>query len=251
MAKIKKTIVAGPLVIEAVYPALSPRDPEAVRQGKKHLSSQAQQRLNLKNAYRKLELLLAANFVHGDLWLTLTYDDAHLPASRGEAMAQVRKFFRKLRARRKDGSVRYIYCTEHRHGDGRWHHHMMLNYGGEDYAELQALWGQGFVIGSPIKIDREHTYEALARYMCKEQRDKVGQRLWSCARGLNKPEIDTQRVPNDLELSAPDGAAVLEDTGDVVTVYGHYRYLKYMAQGFGEAQPRRRRHRPRRSRRFL
>lgn len=39
MAKIKKIIVAGPLVIEAVYPAPSPRDPEAVRQGKKHLST--------------------------------------------------------------------------------------------------------------------------------------------------------------------------------------------------------------------
>ena len=56
MAKFKKIIVAGPLVVETVYPAPNPRDSQGVRQGKKALSSEAQRRMNLKYAYQKLEL---------------------------------------------------------------------------------------------------------------------------------------------------------------------------------------------------
>lgn len=48
MSKFKRIIVAGPLVVEAVYPAPRPRDSRTVRQGKKALSFQAQQMMNLK-----------------------------------------------------------------------------------------------------------------------------------------------------------------------------------------------------------
>ena len=86
MSKFKRIITAGPLVVEAVYPAPHPRDSRAVRQGKKALSSQAQQMLNFKYAYQKLELLIAANFGEKDLFVTLTYDDDHLPEDRKEAL---------------------------------------------------------------------------------------------------------------------------------------------------------------------
>ena len=75
MAKFKKIIVAGPLVVECVYPAPNPRDSLGVRQGKKALSSEAQRRMNLKYAYQKLELEIAANFGTRDIYATLTYDD--------------------------------------------------------------------------------------------------------------------------------------------------------------------------------
>ena len=78
----KKTIVAGPLVYEAIYPLPNPRDSRAVRQGKKNLTSAAQQRMNQKYQWQKLELLTACNFRPGDIVLTLTFDDAHLPDSR-------------------------------------------------------------------------------------------------------------------------------------------------------------------------
>lgn len=231
MAKFKRIIVAGPLVVESVYPAPAPRDSAGVRQGKKALSSEAQRRMNLKYAYQKLELEIAANFGRGDLYITFTYDDASLPASRKEANARMQAFFRKLRAVRKaEGQeLRYLYVTEHKHGDGRWHHHVLLNATGEDFALLRRLWGQGGIECRTIRIDREKNYETLARYLCKEQRDKVGQRLWSCSRNLRKPERECFRVPNDTPLTPPQGALVLEDTGDVRTAYGHFRYIKYLS----------------------
>ena len=85
----KKTIVAGPLVYEAIYPMPNPRDSRAVRQGKKNLTSAAQQRMNQKYQWQKLELVTACNFRPGDIVLTLTFDDAHLPDSRAKVMGCV------------------------------------------------------------------------------------------------------------------------------------------------------------------
>lgn len=238
MAKFKKIIVAGPLVIETVYPAPNPRDSAGVRAGKKALSSEAQQRMNLKYAWQKLELEIAANFGVHDLFACFTYDEAHLPSSRKEANGRIQSFWRKLRAARKvlAQELRYLYVTEHKHGDGRWHHHALINATGNDYAAIHALWGQGNVEFKQIRVDREKNFETLAKYLCKELRDKVGQRLWSGSRNLRKPEKDCFRVDNDEPLTPPRKAAVLVDTGDVRTEYGHFRYIKYLAGGWPGAK---------------
>lgn len=249
MSKFKKIIVAGPLVVETVYPASNPRDSAGVRAGKKALSSEAQQRMNLKYAYQKLELLIAANFGIRDLYITFTYDDAHFPNSRKEANERMKAFWRRLRAARKEKGqeLRYIYVTEHKHGEGRWHHHVLINATGDDYNLIRELWGQGGIEFRKIRIDRDKNYETLARYLCKEQRDKVGLRLWSGSRSLHKPERECFRVPDDTPLTPPRNATVLTDTGDVTTAYGHYRYIKYLANGWTNIKaPRtkRRRRRP-------
>lgn len=251
MAKFKKIIVAGPLVVETVYPAPNPRDSAGVRAGKKALSSEAQQRMNLKYAYQKLELEIAANFGVGDLYATFTYDDNHLPSSRKEANNRVSLFMRRLRAARKAAGqeLRYIYVTEHKHGDGRWHHHILINATGDDFKQIRELWGQGGIEFIKLRVDRDKNYETLARYLCKEQRDKVGARLWSGSRNLHKPERECFRVPNDTPLTPPENAMVLTDTGDVRTAYGHFRYIKYLAgvdniTAKPKAKRRRRRSRP-------
>jgi hypothetical protein len=253
VAKYLKTIVAGPLVLETVYPAPNPRDSAGVRSGKKALSTIAQQNMNRKYAYQKLELEIAANFGAGDLYITLTYDDEHLPTSRKAALARMKAFWRKLRtARRAQGQeLRYLYVTEHRHGEGRWHHHALLNATGDDFDLIRQLWTQGGVEFQSIRIDRDRNYETLARYLCKEQRDKLGLRLWSTSRNLRKPERECHRVSNDTTIvpPSPEYADTLCDTGDVRTPYGQYRFIKYIVGGYRTEQPRakRRRKRPRNS----
>lgn len=246
MAKFKRIITAGPLVLEAVYPAPHPRDSEGVRAGKRALSSAAQQRMNLKYAYQKLELEIAANFGVRDLYITFTYDDEHLPDSRREAQRRMQAFFRRLRAarRRLGAEVRYIYVTEHKHGEGRWHHHVLLNSTGEDFALISRLWDQGSVEFRTLRVDRDKNYETLARYLCKEQREKLGLRLWSCSRNLQKPERECFRVPDDTPLRPPlsKKTVLLADSGDVHTAYGHYRFIKYLVSGWGgKPRPRARR----------
>lgn len=233
MAKWKKIIIAGNLVMETVYPRTNSKDAPKVRAAKRKLSSEAQQRMNLKYSYQKLELVLASNFTPGDLICTLTYKDAYLPASRKEAEAKLKYFRAKLSAKRKKQGkhLRMVWCSEHRHGLGRWHHHCVINATGEDIRQLQKLWPHGHIDVMPLKIDKDHSYEGLARYMAKEERDKVGQRSWSYTRTCKQPEVETFIVPDDTPLQAPKGSIIMEQASES-TAYGSYRYIKYLASPF-------------------
>lgn len=252
MAQTLKVIVAGPLVVQAIYPVINPRDSDGVRAGKHRMSSEAQKRMNLKYAYQRLELEMAANFVIGDLVATFTYDADHLPQSRREAQRKVQAFWRKLGAARRarNTDLKYLYVNESKHDAGRWHHHSLINATGEDYKEIIKLWRWGSVEIHPFRVDRDKNFETLARYFCKEAREKVGHRLWSCSRNLRKPERDSFRVGNDVQLEVPDGATLLDDTGYVRTTYGHYRYIKYLGRGWTiepKVKARRRRRKPKRA----
>lgn len=69
----KKVIVAGPLVKEVIYPIGSSHDSPRARGGKRRLSCETQQRMNAIYSWQKLELMLAANYLPGDLVIVLTY----------------------------------------------------------------------------------------------------------------------------------------------------------------------------------
>ena len=240
--KWKKIIVAGFLVREAVYPAISGSDQPKTRAAKKKLSSAAQQRMNQVYSYQKLELMLAANFMPGDLVITFTYDGDHLPSSRRQAEGKLKYFRAKLvAARKKRGEeLRMVWCSEHRHGEGRWHHHAVLNATGDDYEEILHLWGQGEIEIQKLRADKEKNYETLARYMAKEEREKIGQRAWSYTRNCRKPEVEVMRVETDTTLNPPKGALVFEQASEH-TAYGSYQFIKYLAATPPKKKARRRR----------
>lgn len=230
MAKWKKIVVAGNLIMETVYPRVNSKDAAPVRAAKRKLSSEAQQRMNLKYSYQKLEFLLATNFAPGDLVCTFTYDDDALPQTRKEAEGRLKYFRAKLSAARKKvrREFKMVWNTEHRHGDGRWHHHCVINATGADIDILRRLWQYGHVELSVLKIDNEHSYEGLARYMAKEDREKVGQRGWSYTRSCKQPEVETFIVPDDTPLQPPKGSVVIQQASET-NAYGSYKYVKYLA----------------------
>lgn len=247
--KTKKIIQAGALVLEAIYPRGNAHDAPRSRAGKKKLSSAAQQRMNLKHSYQKLELMLAANFRPGDLMITLTYDDEHLPTKRTAATNRLKLFRAALAARRRDkrrGDMVMIFNTENAFGEGRWHHHLVVNNVGEDFEEIRKLWPWGTNIEiRKLKLDREHSYESLARYLCKEARERPGLRSWSYTRNCRHPEVESFPVPDDTPLQPPKGALVYEDAREQ-NEFGSWRVVKYLAPGWDRttrAAPRRRRRR--------
>jgi len=245
--KTKKIISAGPLVLEAVYPRGSRWDDPRTRGAKRKLSSEAQQRMNAKYSYQKLELMLAANFRPGDLIVTLTYDEAHLPRTREAAAARLKKFRADLSALRKRSGheLLMIFNTENVFGLGRWHHHCVVNSCGEDFEAIRRLWVSGANVEiHKLRIDKDHTYESLARYMCKEARERPGLRSWSYTRNCRKPEVETFPVPDDTPLQPPKGATVYEDSRSS-TEFGSWRVVKYLAPNWRRAlrQPRAKRRR--------
>jgi len=233
LAKTKRRtiITAGRLVYGVVYTAAFPRDEGQQRAAKLKASSAARQRLNLKHSWQKLEVVLAANFSFSDLFLTLTYDDEHHPPSTRESSKIIKKFLTQLRAERRkhDDDLKYIYVTESKHGDGRIHHHVVINGTGADYELIRALW----VYGSGIDIQpiNSYGYEELARYVTKEARETGspnGARTWVPSKGLIHPKAESDWVDDNLTLVAPPGAIILEAEAPTINSFGSYTYIKYL-----------------------
>ena len=232
MPKRKKIIVAGGLILETIYPAIYGGEHPKVRAEKKKLSSEAQQRMNQKYSWQKLELMLAANFIPGDHVCGVTYDDEHLPATRTIAEGRLKRFRADLAKcwKLKGKKLVMFWCTEELHGIGRLHHHLVINAAGsDDYADIARIWGQGEVDIKPLRVDREKNYETLARYMTKEKPERLGARGWSYTRTAVKPEIETFVVDDDTPLQVPSGAMMLEEASET-TAYGSFRYIKYYAR---------------------
>lgn len=231
MAKKMKQIVAGQYVWKIVYTAPFPHDGVKARSEKKRASTAARKAMNDKAARRKLEMVLASNFSRKDLFVTLTYDDAHLPCSLKEAKKKLRRFLDMLRDNRKKHhrACPYVYVTEHKHGEGRYHHHLVIGSNGSraDIEEIASLWTNGTIIDSK-HID-ERDFAALALYMTKESAEDrpVGAQMWTGSKGLKRPVESVVFVSDDTGISPPPRVVVLEREEKTVGEYGWYSYIKY------------------------
>lgn len=254
-----KTVRAGRLVFSVCCSQALPGEPAKARAAKSRCSSLARRALNFRAAWQKLRLILAANFGRGDLWVTLTYDDAHLPDGRKEAKQRMALFLDKLRAARGRAgeTLKYVYCTEGLMDDGsrRLHHHMVLNAGQAraDYELIRSLWTNG----SNIEIRRLGEHELysddfleLAQYMTKERDPEaktiaVGDKSWVSSRNLVRPQAESEIVGDGVTVAAPPGARIL-DQDHKSNEYGSYDYIVYLLpnQPPRSAAPPRRKRKP-------
>lgn len=83
VSKTLKQVRAGRLVCAVVYTTAAAGDSPRARTQKQRASTAARDKLNARTSFQKLERTLAANFDNGDLFITLTYDDTHLPEDPG------------------------------------------------------------------------------------------------------------------------------------------------------------------------
>ena len=230
--KTKKIIVAGPLVREVIYSRAGSREDAVVRQAKRKTSTEAQRRANARYSWEKLELMLAANYVPGDLVVTLTFDDAHLPPDRKTAAARCKKFRQELTGIRKAAGtdLRMIWTIENKIGEGRWHLHAVINAAGsDDFADILRSWPYGSNVEiTRLQVNKRKNYETQARYMCKEARERPGLRSWSYTRNCQHPEVETFPVSDDTRIEIPDGATVIQEETKR-TEYAEFQYIKYLA----------------------
>lgn len=226
MARRLKIIEAGDLVKAVVYTTPEPGDSPKVRAEKSRMTTLAQKVANDRTAKGRLEMLLAANFTGKDLFVTLTYRDEDLPSTRKAAQADTQRFIRALRAVRKLQGVplRYIYVTEDVHGEGRLHHHLVINATERDLEALLTLWGHGDVHMEPLG---KKDWDGWAEYMAKESGDRpVGARMWTPSRNLRKPKVTSCYVPDHVTIDTPINVHIIE-RDERVTEFGYYGYIKY------------------------
>lgn len=84
------------------------------------------------------------------LFLTMTYDQKHLPENPAKSLEYTQKFIKRLRYYYPDADFRYFLATEKGKRNGRLHHHMLLwteqFYGQhihETWKKLRNIWGAG------------------------------------------------------------------------------------------------------------
>lgn len=229
MAKRKKVTTAGLLVKAVIYTPPQPRDNDYTRAAKSRMTTAARRAMNARSAQSRLEMVLAANFGGADLFCTLTYRDDCLPQKLKEAKKRIQAFIKafRLQRRRKGLDLKYVYVTEGRHGDKRYHHHIVINASGLDDLELiRSLWQYGDV----VDVERIADYEfvEIAKYITKESAEDRpnGAQMWTRSRNLEPPELESYFVSDDETLQPPPGAYVLERE-EKQNEYGGFSYLKY------------------------
>lgn len=190
-----KEIRAGEQFEVEIYPQFRSMDdvPPEGRSIKKD-NSKAQKNLNDKNARKYVERLINQNFTDRDIWMTLTYDDDHLPPD-GDidaAIKNVQNYIRRVNYQRKKRGLdncKYVYVTEYCPDEEiRWHHHIVMD-GKMDMDTVESCWKQS----SRNEIRRlekdKNGLSGMANYIVK-QKDRIkSEKRWNSSQNLSQPKI--------------------------------------------------------------
>lgn len=231
--KILSTLKAGRVTRQILY---TPKEPNPnQRHRAMSISKEDKQKANLKTSYEKLLMLVCANFSPGDWWITLSYDDDHLPRTREESKKPFRRFIRLFRKYRKGNKelLKYVYCTQltTRAGGRRLHHHMIMRWEDDsDKEQLYSLWEGGEIVYARKLKDFEDILDKV-RYMCREPRELgvyvPGEQMWTASRGLVRPKPDYITIDSDsVDISVPVGCTELSDPIQIPG-YGGYKAIIY------------------------
>ena len=193
------------------------------RSKRKKPTNEVQQRLNRRHSEGKLRRLLHTNFTPMDTFATLTFDDAHLPASVEDAQRLLQNFLRRVKRRYSKLGIdpKYIYVLEYGTKHNRLHIHLVIS-GGLNKDELAKLWGLGTISAEPLRFERDGL-AALARYLTKgsETGSKTTWKRWAGSRNLAKPTV-TER----------DGRLSHKKMADLCLEGGETDYLEAQYDGY-------------------
>lgn len=132
-------------------------------------------------------------------FLTLTYDDEHLPSDGSLCLQDFQKFMKRLRKSEREKKIRFFHCGEYGENFGRPHYHALLfGYSSPDrkfFSErggnkvyssdkLSRLWPFGYVVEGDVTFE---SAAYVARYVMK----KVTGELAEAHYGSRKPEYTT------------------------------------------------------------
>ena len=221
---------AGPLTKEcrALRPRLSPYDSPEDRRDKAMILKPGYSALD-RNSVDKLELLLALFGFEGTHY-TLTYEDSYLPPD-FDRVRNSWKAFRERLKRWHGGSFDYIACIEGRHGDHRYHIHLVLRYSDFSPAEVRWKWGKGEIDDEPV-LRKEGGFRRLAKYFNKERPDgfiiPINKHPWSCNQALKR------QLPQREEWFDSSGVIDIPDEvswarrGSCQNDFGSYYYGSYI-----------------------
>ncbi len=182
-----KTIQSGNQFEIEIYPEFTRK--QAADLSLKKNNKVAQKNLNSKNARKRVERLINANFDKGDIWITLTYDDKHIPNSIEEAQKIMKNYIRRINYERKKLNIadaKYVYVTEYNESKKiRCHHHMIID-GLLDMGTLESKWKHGRRNNIRRVQPDDSGLSGIGNYITK---DPKGCKRWCSSLNLKQPVI--------------------------------------------------------------
>lgn len=223
---------AGPLVKEcrSIRPRLSANDSPWEQAEKNKILRPPRDSSICRTRVDRLELRLALFGYEGSVY-TLTFDREHEPEKFRDVRRAWKSFCKRLR-RWKERSFDYIYLIEGRHGDHRYHIHVVLRDSDFSPAEIQFLWKRGMVDDQPLLKFPGDSYRRTAKYWNKEATDGVvipiDARTWVPSRSLSQKLPPVERWVDDSgEISVPANARS-QGVYHTANAFGVYRYASYI-----------------------
>lgn len=140
-----------------------------------------------------------ASLYDSNSFVTLTYDDSHLPVGGTLVKSDFQNFMKRLRKHVYPERIRYFHCGEYGDSLGRPHYHALIfNYAPSDKkyfsgkdeskvftsASLQSIWSNGFVVVGDVTFE---SAAYCARYSLKKVNGKGSKEFY----GERLPEYAT------------------------------------------------------------
>ena len=138
-------------------------------------------------------------------FVTLTYDDAHLPENGTLVKSHLQDFLKKLRDKVGYGKLRFFASGEYGDRSFRPHYHLAvfgLSVSAADVAVIKSVWCFGFVSVDALEVDSANY---IASYTVKKQKGKKAKEYYE-SKGII-PEFAT------MSLKPGIGATFLEKFG--------------------------------------
>lgn len=180
------------LIESIIYPSFGDKQDMPITKKKKAGTSPAQKNLNDKNARRYFIRLVNINFVPGDLFVTLGWDDEHMPKNEEDAKKDVTNYIARInRLRAKMGleKMKYVYILAFE-GYERPHFHILMSGEGMDRDEIENKWGKCSRPNSKrLKPDDDFLLTGIATYITQNPHKK---KRWVSNKNLEKPKEPTK-----------------------------------------------------------
>ena len=205
--------------------------PENVR------TPEEKERYNRHKSEKHFVRLVNANFTSGGYYVTLTYDNEHLPESYSEALKCIDNYTRRLKY--SNPNARIISVTGYGVSSGRLHHHLIIENVSE--ADILNKWSCGTV--SKAEQLRKHNYyngtdhgedfTALAVYLHKHAPAEYKGKRWKQTKSILQPVTEKKEVKRAYSPNrppkAPKGYVFIEaKTSEYYK--SSYIYFKYVRQ---------------------
>ncbi len=239
MAYVKRTWVTGSVIEVEKYFTFKYKNQKVNRMPKVNKTPETMQKVNERNAVKKLRRLLNTNFGHNDKHLVLTYRPENRPLTPAAAKKDLEKFTRNLRKQYKKQGIELKYISVGEYGKKSAHFHMVVNKG-LTVDEIAEIWPHGRIHAHPL--DNSGDYSQLAEYLIKQTRKTyndperaIFRKRWNSSSNLVKPEAIVELVKSESwrELPvAPTGYFVITDSiyTDVSDITGYpYQYYKCLS----------------------